>query len=436
MPEKGGRHRKGIEQMKISIKQIKAQKGRRLLMTSDLHGCWRRLDRLLRQVGFCDNDMLFILGDLIEKGRENLASLRYVMKLSQRDNVTVLMGNVDLSRLEMLECLREESSKKLYEYLLKMRGWRGTSIFDEMGAELGITLDSPEKIIASKSTLLEGFRREFDFIRSLPTIVEITNEALPSGSPQTPELPADSPNLVPKGYILVHGGLPGEDLEAVRDMDIRRVLKFDNFMASGLSFDKYVVAGHWPVNICNDRIMQFNPIIDRQRHIISIDGGSGLHDEGQLNMVILPEADCSIDRISHVFCDDFPIFEALTSQEPSALSVNLHFLNGKLRILKHGEEFSRAEHVDSGRVLDILNSCMRRRDGQWVSSHYTDYLLPVNVGDRLSLAAQTSQGYLVKKDGVCGWYKGRLRESHPRLGHPAAQANLDMEGQNYPNSSL
>ena len=102
-------------------------------MTSDLHGCWRRLDRLLRHVGFCDNDMLFILGNLIEKGRENLASLRYVMKLSQRDNVTVLMGNVDLSRLEMLECLREESSKKLYEYLLKMRGWRGTSIFDEMG---------------------------------------------------------------------------------------------------------------------------------------------------------------------------------------------------------------------------------------------------------------------------------------------------------------
>lgn len=86
-----------------------------------------------------------------------------------------------------------------------------------MGAELGITLDSPEKIFASKSTLLEGFRQEFDFIRSLPTIVEITNEALPSGSPQTPELPADSPSLVPKGYILVHGGLPGEDLEAVRD---------------------------------------------------------------------------------------------------------------------------------------------------------------------------------------------------------------------------
>lgn len=80
-------------------------------MTSDLHGCWRRLDRLLRHVGFCDNDMLFILGDLIEKGRENLASLRYVMKLSQRDNVTVLMGNVDLSRLEMHEHIRRDGGR-------------------------------------------------------------------------------------------------------------------------------------------------------------------------------------------------------------------------------------------------------------------------------------------------------------------------------------
>lgn len=406
--------------MEISTKQIKPQKGRRILVTSDLHGCWRRLERLLREVDFSHRDMLFILGDLIEKGPENLASLRYVMNLAQKDNVTVLMGNVDLSRLEMLENLDKNASGKLYDYLLHMRGWRGTSLFDEMAAELGIVLDSPERILSSKPALLDNFRREFDFIRSLPTIVELVNDTSPSHRLPAPDpldaapspLPAEtSDGRHPGGYILVHSGLPTEDLRAVRCQDIRRVLKFDNFPASGLSFHRYVVAGHWPVNICNDHIMQFNPVIDRHHHIISIDGGCGLHKEGQLNMLIIKEAGCGVEDITYTSCDDFPVFQALTPQEPSASPVNIHFLNSRLRMLEQGEEFSKAEHVASGRVLDILNSRIARRDDQWKTDHYTDYLLPVRPGDRLSLVEQTSRGYLVKKDGVCGWYRGRLERA-------------------------
>lgn len=371
--------------MKIKIEKAEIPKNRRILVTSDIHGHALLLKRLLGKVGFCGEDMLFILGDLIEKGPASLACLRYVMGLASMENVVVLLGNVDLWRLQMLEELNGDNCADFYDYLLGMRKRHGTSIFDEMAAELGITLDSPETVLAGKECLLNSFQEELDFLRKRPAIVETQN------------------------YIFVHAGLPCEDLEAVKDRDIYEVLKFDNFMKSGLSFEKYVVVGHWPVAIYNNRIAQTNPVIDSGAHIISIDGGCGLHMEGQLNMLIIPEDGCGADRISYTSCDELERFAALTDQEGSADSINISFSDRKVRILKEGEEFSCVEHLSSGRRIEVLNVRLYNRDGEWADANYTDYLLPVKAGDELAMVMRTSKGCLMKKDGVCGWYKGELR---------------------------
>ena len=42
------------------------------------------------------------------------------------------------------------------------------------------------------------------------------------------------------------------------------------------------------------------------------------------------------------------------------------------------------------------------------SEDSTDYRLPVAPGDKLTLVARTKTGFLCKKDGVTGWYYGRL----------------------------
>lgn len=377
--------------MKIKIEKVEVPKNRRILVTSDIHGHALLLKRLLGKVGFCEGDMLFIVGDLIEKGPASLACLRYVMGLAGMENVVVLLGNVDLSRLQMLEELNEENCESFYNYLLKMREWHGTSIFDEMAAELGLMLDTPEAVLASKERLLKCFQKELDFIRNLPAIVETQN------------------------YIFVHAGLPCEDLEAVKERDIYEILKFDNFMKSGLSFDKYVVVGHWPVAIYNNRIAQTNPIIDSRTHIISIDGGCGLHMEGQLNMLIIPEDGCEADRISYTFCDEFERFKALTAQKESTDSINISFSDRKVKILKEGEEFSYVEHFSSGRRIEVLNVRLYNRNGEWADANYTDYLLPVQAGEELAMVMRTSKGCLMKKDGVCGWYKGQLCQKNEKM---------------------
>lgn len=391
---RGNISRRKVIQMKIQ--HLTLPENRRILVTSDIHGHAALFKALLDKAGFSKEDILVIIGDIVEKGPESLKTLRYVMELCDeygRDRVIVLSGNVDLWLLQTLEGLNDANSHDLYRYLEKMREWKGTSLYDEMALEQGIRLDSPEKAAASGELLLEKFRREFEFLRSLPAIVETQK------------------------YIFVHAGLPVEDgaadLEALRERNIYDVLKFDNFMSAGLSFRKYVVVGHWPARLYHDRIARSNPIVNRKQHIISIDGGCGLKKDGQLNMLIIPDIDCTEEEITSVYCDGFRVARALDFQEESKDSIHIHWGDNKIRVLQRGEEFSEVEHISSGYRLKMRNEYiydLQEASGEARCEDYTDYLLPVKPGNELSLVCRTSEGYLVKKDGVTGWYKGRLEE--------------------------
>ena len=79
-----------------------------------------------------------------------------------------------------------------------------------------------------------------------------------------------------------------------------------------------------------------------------------------------------------------------------------------MEVLERGEEFSRCRHLASGRVLDILTEYLYEKGGVTRCEDSTDYRLPVEPGDALSIVRATSRGYLAKKAGVTGWYTGRL----------------------------
>ncbi|MEE1284766.1 MAG: metallophosphoesterase, partial [Acutalibacteraceae bacterium] len=76
------------------IKQMNIESGKRILVTSDIHGNLKYLKNVLTKASFSDNDILFIVGDIIEKGAENLKTLRYVMELCKKGNIIPLIGNV------------------------------------------------------------------------------------------------------------------------------------------------------------------------------------------------------------------------------------------------------------------------------------------------------------------------------------------------------
>ena len=61
----------------------KFQSGRRIIAVSDIHGNLPFFRSLMEQIRLTPQDILVLVGDVLEKGRESLALLRHVMELSQ-----------------------------------------------------------------------------------------------------------------------------------------------------------------------------------------------------------------------------------------------------------------------------------------------------------------------------------------------------------------
>ncbi len=245
--------------MKAVVKQIEISKTRRTLALSDIHGNLPFLRGLLDKAGFGPEDDLFILGDILEKSEGSLETLRFIMELSEKYTVHTLLGNCDNITLAFIDG-RDEIPEAFFEYWFRTRKEKCTLV--NMAGLLGLELTSPNHYPAARKAIAERFRPELDFLRGLPHI------------------------FLSGDYLFVHGGVPREnDLE---ELDAYGVMKNDNFLTQGHSFRRWVIAGHTPVTLYREDIPSATPIIDRCRHIVSIDGGCNLKLDGQLNALILP----------------------------------------------------------------------------------------------------------------------------------------------------
>jgi hypothetical protein len=369
--------------MKTTIRKVEIPENTRLIVTSDIHGHYDYLKKLLDKVRFSGNDILFIVGDLIEKGPFSLKTLRYIMSLSAAYTVYTLMGNVDALRLLIFDDDSTKGCEGLFEYIQYMDKHWGGCIFSDMCGELDFTVHAAEDIPALKAAIRVSFLAELDFLRQLPTMIETQN------------------------FIFVHGGIPSEHIDQYAETDAFQYLKIDAFMEKGYAFNKYVVVGHWPVTLYNDEIAAFNPIVDKHRKIISIDGGCGLKRDGQLNALIIP--DIYSEDFTYEAYDAFPAAYAQTTQAASADSIYIRYIDNKIKILARGYEFSYVKHESTGCELWILTDCIFSNGNNSENAacdDYTNYKLQVSIGDKLSIIKKTSKGYLVKKDGISGWFDG------------------------------
>ena len=66
-----------------------------MLAISDIHGNLPFFKGVLAKAKFSPDDVLILVGDLFEKGRDSLALLRFLLELGQRHTVYPLCGNCD-----------------------------------------------------------------------------------------------------------------------------------------------------------------------------------------------------------------------------------------------------------------------------------------------------------------------------------------------------
>lgn len=362
--------------MRAVVRPIELPPAGRALAVSDIHGNLPCLKGLLRRAAFGREDALILLGDLVEKGRESLATLRYVMALSRTHTVYALRGNCDNLAVALMDGGGEEAP--LFRFYL--RAWGERSLLLQMAREAGLAPDERRDLSLLRARLRGPFAPELDFLRALPTI------------------------LTAPGYVFVHGGVPSFD--RMEELDAWTCMKNDAFWEQGYSFPHYCVVGHWPVSLYRADRPCSRPLIDRARKIACIDGGCVLKADGQLNALVLPGP--GGEDFSWFSYDGLPVRRALDGQDESPDPLVIRWTDHRVEVLERGAEFSLCRHRSTGRTLSILTKYLRGRAEEAWCMDATDYRLPVSPGDLLSVVEETSRGCLVKKEGVTGWYGGRL----------------------------
>ena len=68
---------------------------------SDIHGNERRFNSILEQINLQSDDILYILGDVVDRHPEGIRILRKIMKMP---NVKMLLGNHEYMMLNALGC--------------------------------------------------------------------------------------------------------------------------------------------------------------------------------------------------------------------------------------------------------------------------------------------------------------------------------------------
>lgn len=409
--------------MKTKIEYIVPDPEGRLIAVSDIHGCVRYLEGLLKKLSFTRRDTLVIVGDSIEKGPKSLETVRFILKLMAGGyQVHTVMGNVDYGRTRRLMEDGPEAGIHLLDLLRwTKREWKRGLLLD-MLAELGMSLDELNEgnIGPAKEQLLHHFKKEIDFLWNQPTILAAGN------------------------FIFVHAGIPTDDLDCLRETDAEDFLRTDAFLRQEHCFEKYVVVGHWPVCLYRTDEVNLNPIYDERKHVIAIDGGCGLKIGAQLNALVLPGEALSMERAEFEVFDEYPVVIAPKPQEPKEHTVLIQFTDAEvedldpvrendagqgfaeeaaqangapqengvglesLESMDNGiplENLVRLRHLSSGRVFLAPESYVYHRNGKVYCEDYSDACLEIAEGDRLSVINATPMGYLVKKNGVIGWYR-------------------------------
>lgn len=74
---------------------------------SDLHGCYDKYKKMLQKIKFCDEDTLYVLGDVVDRGEGGIKILQDMMKYK---NIIPIRGNHDFMAYTIFKMQNQVSS--------------------------------------------------------------------------------------------------------------------------------------------------------------------------------------------------------------------------------------------------------------------------------------------------------------------------------------
>lgn len=305
------------------IKKVNLPDSYRVICIADIHGNITALKRLLSKINYDkEKDYLFILGDLLERGKdEEVLTINYLYELSKNDRVFMISGNND----RRMGFIQSEDIKQILDWINGRPGniltqWTKTIGIDE------VTEQNYKKVIEK---IKQKHQDKIDFILNLPLVIE-TDE-----------------------FICVHSAL--ESREDWQETSQNNAWTGD--INEPNKTGRWIISGHTPTKLFPETKFTYLPIIRHANKTISIDGGSNLFGDGQLNALIIEKSSKSEDIVfSYDWADKF--LQGIINQNITGeYKHEINCCNGtvKYEVLKKEQYFTECRVIETGKTGLIKN---------------------------------------------------------------------------------
>lgn len=241
---------------------------RRVYVISDLHGYYDLFMKLLDKISFNEYDLLYILGDVCDRGPDSLKILFYIQ---EHDNIILLKGNHEYM---MQEALYYGVYYDDFDYPSRAFNlWLangGDTTMENIRCYLQKDKIRYEDYRVIRSAFLKNL---YEYLNNLPEYlqIEVNNQT----------------------YILVHAGVDVKIPLEKQDINTLLWIREDFYFQRG-DLTKIYIFGHTPTALLN-RDHSFNIWLDEIHHNkIGIDGGLACGTVGQLNCLCLNDGQITI----------------------------------------------------------------------------------------------------------------------------------------------
>ena len=184
---------------------------------SDIHGCYEKYQKMLEKINFGEGDLLYILGDVVDRGK---AGMKVLLDIAKRENVTLLRGNHDqqaaLLLTNLYKLMKDDCPKELREIY---KGWFSDGGDTTLAEFLELSGEDREKVIA---TIRDSF---------------ISKEMKVNG----------------KTYLLSHTVPEIERLEEYPNWGLEDYIMGEPDYEEVYFEDKYIITGHTPTGFIDSK---------------------------------------------------------------------------------------------------------------------------------------------------------------------------------------
>lgn len=346
----------------------------RLIVMSDIHGHLDRLKALLHKIHYTSDDYLVILGDFVEKGDQVIDTIHFIQALDQNQKTFVLAGNCEWALQALLTV--PELANQIPGYLNRVST---NGCIREMYHKLHLD-NGHETMLGVQKKIYESLKPEIDYISHLPVTLMLND------------------------FLFVHAGI--EQRKDYKNSSLASLLEMKYFYNQGHLLDKMVIVGHMPTSNYFENRINNDIIIDEEKKIICIDGGTGVKHISQLNALIIEskQGHVSYHQEKVQPLPHYQVIQDIVNPESDIHKIAYPYF--EVEILEKGEQFSLCYQSETNQKLSIKNEFLYQRNNKtYCLDDYTDCMLSIQKGETVKVIGIYDEYAYVIYQKQIGWVK-------------------------------